>query len=581
MRSSIRASAQLLGRYAGPHRWHMAGLGICLLAATGLQLLAPQVMRRVIDTASAHGETTEVSWLILAFFAVALSHQVVNTAATYLGENVAWKATNQLRTDLIRHCLRLDLSFHSRRMPGELIERIDGDSGALANLFSRFLLLILGSLLFIVGVLTVLFLQDWRAGAAAAGYVFVSLFILGRFRRSLGPLWGEARKANGELYGFLEERIVGADTIRTNGAIPHTLHRFEELTRQAYRRFLKAGLFSTISANLGMLSFYAGTAAMMAVAALLYQQGQLSLGMAYLFVHYTMMLNWPLETITRQLNDLNQASASVGRVQELLREEVRVTDGPGVHLPSGPLAVEFDGVSFAYDADRPVLDHVTLRLQPGTVLGLLGRTGSGKSTLTRLLARLCLPGSGTVRLGGADIRDARSEDLAPRVGLVTQRVHLFHGTLRDNLTLFDPSIPDERIVGALRDLGLGAWYDSLPDGLEAVLAPSGGGLSAGEAQLLAFTRIFLKDPGLIILDEPTSRLDPATEALVQRAVERLLRGRTAIVIAHRLATVRRVDEVLIMENGRVKEHGRRDELLGDPGSEFNRMLQAGLEEAIA
>ena len=346
-------------------------------------------------------------------------------------------------------------------------------------------------------------------------------------------------------------------------------------------RSLKAGLFSTISANLGMLSFYAGTAAMMAVAAVLYQQGQLTLGMAYLFVHYTMMLNWPLETITRQLNDLNQASASVGRVQELLREEVRVTDGPGINLPSGPLAVEFDGVSFAYDTDRPVLDNVTLRLRPGTVLGLLGRTGSGKSTLTRLLARLCLPDSGTVRLGGADLRDARSDDLAPRVGLVTQRVHLFHGTLRDNLTLFDAAVPDERVIGALRDLGLGAWYDSLPDGLETTLAPGGGGLSAGEAQLLAFTRIFLKDPGLVILDEPTSRLDPATEAMLQRAVERLLRGRTAIVIAHRLATVRRVDEILIMENGRIKEHGRRDELLLTPGSEFNRMLQAGLEEAIA
>jgi ATP-binding cassette subfamily B protein len=215
------------------------------------------------------------------------------------------------------------------------------------------------------------------------------------------------------------------------------------------------------------------------------------------------------------------------------------------------------------------------------VLGVLGRTGSGKTSMTRLLFRLYDPQEGAVCLNGVDLRDTQLSSIRGRVGMVTQDIHLFHASLRNNLTLFDRSIPDERIEEVLRDLGLETWYGSLPEGLDTVLGPGGGSLSAGEAQLLAFARIFLRDPGLVVLDEASSRLDPATERLIERAVDRLLRDRTGIIIAHRLATVQRADEIMVLEDGRVLEHGPRLALANDPRSHFSQLLRTGLEEVLA
>jgi ABC-type multidrug transport system fused ATPase/permease subunit len=228
-----------------------------------------------------------------------------------------------------------------------------------------------------------------------------------------------------------------------------------------------------------------------------------------------------------------------------------------------------------------VLDDISFSLTPGMKLGLLGRTGSGKTTLTRLLFRFYDPAQGTIRLDDRPLPELSVAALRRSVGLVTQEIQLFHASVRDNLTLFDPTVPDELILQTLQTLGLWDWYQTLPHGLDTKLAPGGSGLSAGQAQLLAFVRVFLKNPGLVILDEASSRLDPATERLLEQAVNRLLEGRTAIIIAHRLATVQRVDQIMILQNGQCLEYGRREELARDIDSHFAGLLQTGLEEALA
>jgi ABC-type multidrug transport system fused ATPase/permease subunit len=272
----------------------------------------------------------------------------------------------------------------------------------------------------------------------------------------------------------------------------------------------------------------------------------------------------------------------------------------------GALAVRFEGVSFGYEPEKArtngesnadeaplepppkemVLHDVSFHLPPGTVLGLLGRTGSGKTTLCRLLFRLYDPDQGAIRFAcdgapGDDIRALSLHELRGKVGIVTQEIQLFQASVRDNLTLFDPSIPDTRIEAAIEALGMTGWLTALPEGLDAELASGGKGLSAGEAQLLALTRIFLQDPGLVVLDEASSRLDPATEAMLEYAIDALLEGRTAIVIAHRLRTVQRADEILILEDGAISEHGPRVDLARDPTSRFYSLLQTGLEEVLA
>jgi ABC-type multidrug transport system fused ATPase/permease subunit len=233
-----------------------------------------------------------------------------------------------------------------------------------------------------------------------------------------------------------------------------------------------------------------------------------------------------------------------------------------------------------------VLRQIDLSLPPEAVLGLLGRTGSGKTTLIRLLARLYDPTQGVIRLEGKPLPELSLAGLRQGVGVVTQEIQLFDASLRDNLTLFDPSISDERILQALEMLGLGGWYRGLPQGLEAKIQPNSGaagaaaGLSAGEAQLLAFVRVFLRDPGLVILDEASSRLDPATERRLEKAIDQLLRGRTAIIIAHRLDTVQRADTIMILDDGRQIEFGTREALIQDASSHYSRLLKTGLQEAL-
>ncbi|MCP4427509.1 MAG: ATP-binding cassette domain-containing protein, partial [Chloroflexi bacterium] len=243
------------------------------------------------------------------------------------------------------------------------------------------------------------------------------------------------------------------------------------------------------------------------------------------------------------------------------------------------LSVQFDGVSFHYDDDETdVLADVRFALEPGRILGLLGRTGSGKTTITRLLFRFYDPTVGAIRLGNSnlvDLRHTTQVELRRRIGMVTQDVELFHASVRDNLTLFDDSIDDVEILAALTELGLRDWLDELPHGLETRLEASDS-LSSGEAQLLALGRVFLADPGLVILDEASSRLDPATEALLEQAIDKLLAGRTAIIIAHRLGTVQRADEIMILGNGRILEHDERTILAANPESQFYGLLQTGL-----
>jgi len=220
-------------------------------------------------------------------------------------------------------------------------------------------------------------------------------------------------------------------------------------------------------------------------------------------------------------------------------------------------------------------------LPPGQVLGLLGRTGSGKTTLTRLLYRLYDPTRGAIKLNGVDVRQPRLAHLRQHIGVVTQDVQLFRASVRDNLTFFERQIPDEEILRVIQELGLWAWYAALPHGLDTFLTTGGEGLSAGEGQLLAFARVFLKNPGLVILDEASARLDPATEQHIERAVSKLLAGRTGIIVAHRLGTVQRADHIMVLEGGQVAEHGPRAALAADPHSRFYRLLQTGLEEVLA
>jgi ABC-type multidrug transport system fused ATPase/permease subunit len=566
--------SKLLGHYLRPQWRTTVLMAVLLLVSIGLQLVVPQILRFFIDTAEAGGSLESLSWAAFLFLGIAVSTQLLSAAATYYAADVGWTATNAMREDLARHCLGLDMSFHTSRTPGELIERIDGDVTALSNFFSQFSVRVLGGALMLAGILVILWLESTAVGIALTLFtltVFVALFLT---RNVAVAATKDERETSAQLFGFVEERLAGLDDLRANGGGDYAMQSFTRVAREFFYKGRRAWMKRSSIWMLSYGLFTIGDLITLGAAIYLYQQGSITLGTAYLFFTYMLMLEAPIEQITQQMQELQKAGAGIGRVDELFAIKSELPRGKDVALPKGALPLSFERLGFAY-GDKRILEDVTFRLGSGKVLGLLGRTGSGKTTMTRLIFRLYDPTTGSVKLGGVDTRDAAPESLRERVGMVTQEVQLFHAPVRDNLTFFGGDVPDARIEAVLRDLGLGGWLDGLEDGLNTMLAASGGGLSAGQAQLLAFARVFLKDPGLVILDEPSSRLDPATEQLLERAVDKLLQGRTAIIIAHRLETIKRADDILVLKDGRILEHGSRAALVRDKDSHFARLLRAG------
>jgi ATP-binding cassette subfamily B protein len=571
------------GLLAGLVRGRIAqilGLGALLVVTSAVPLAGPQLMRVFIDEAVAGRPLSLLAAIAGGYVAVSFAQQTLRVVVAHVSTHLTWVATNALREDVTRHIIELDLSFHERHSPGELIERADGDITALASFASSFLVQVVGSSLTLFGVLVVVFVEDWRVGLGLTVFAAVAGVTIARLRHSAVPMAVDQRAASAAMFGELEERLGGAEDLRANAGGAFAVRRFQCALERLVRTSRRASVASRTNWVITLAVFAAGGVLSLLAGTVLFQAGAISLGTVYLLFRYTDLLRGPLEAISGQLPKIQEAIAGTRQVRQLLAERSAVRDDGRSALPPGPLSVELDGVDFAYPNGNNVLAGLSLAVKPGAVLGVVGRTGSGKTTLTRILLRLLEPTVGAVRIAGTDVRDVGIEDLRTRVALVTQDVQLFEASLRDNLTLFGAHrADDDEMVGILDDLGLGPWYRALPSGLDTLLGPGGAGVSAGEAQLVAFARVFLRNPGLVVLDEATSRLDRASEARIEQAIDRLLVGRTAILIAHRLGTLDRADQILVLEQGRIVEHGPRRTLVDDSGSRFSGLLAAASEIA--
>ncbi|MFC7621714.1 ABC transporter ATP-binding protein [Microlunatus sp. GCM10028923] len=571
----------LIGVLAQDRPGRLAGLGLLIMISAGAPLVGPQVVRLFIDAAITGASVSMLGLLAAGYLAAALAQQALSLAAGMASSRVALGAADALRERVTAHVLDLDLSFHDGQTPGELIERTDGDAGALSAFLSSFLVQVVGNVITLLGVLTLVLLDDGRIGLAMLAFVIIAAVVIMKLRHLAVPSAIEQRAASADLVGVIEEGLRGTEDLRANAGGGYQLGRF----RAAQARLLEAGLRSaTASRTTWMITggvFAAGTVLSLLGGALLYQAGMISLGVVYLLFRYTSLLRDPLDAIAEQQQLAQQAIAGFARIGELLALRPAIRSGGRTTLPTGPLALRLDRVHFAYPGRGRVLHGLDLELEPGSVLGLVGHTGAGKTTLARLLVRLQDPTGGTIRVGGVELGTVSLADLRRRITLVTQDVQLFQATVRENLTLFGSHPARERtMIDILGDLGLEPWLRSLPAGLDSRLEPGGAGVSAGEAQLIAFARAFLRDPGLVIMDEATSRLDPVTELRIERAVDRLLAERSAVVIAHRLSTLERADQIAVLDAGRIVEYGERRSLVAAPAGRFVGLLRTAADGVL-
>ncbi|MBM5826573.1 MAG: ABC transporter ATP-binding protein [Cyanobacteria bacterium M_surface_7_m2_040] len=485
---------------------------------------------------------------------------------------VGQRLTARIRDDLFAHAMALSLRFHDRTPVGKLLTRLTSDVDALAEVFGSGAVGVLADLVTLAVIAATMITIEWRLGL---------LLLISQVPVTLGILWLQKRyrKANyrvreelSQLNADLQENLQGLEVVQMFRRERLNSERFA-VTTGAYRKAVAGTILydSAISAFIEWVALVA-VAVVLALGGSMVSAGAMGLGTLTTFILYSQRLFDPLRQLAERFTQIQGGMTAVERIGELFEEPIEIADRPAIATApvsrpgamataadGAPADVIFDDVSFAYRPDEPILEHLSMRIAPGEHVALVGPTGSGKTTVIRLLCRLYEPQQGRILLDGVDIRDLSQATLRQKLGVVLQDTFLFSGTVADNLRL-DVAIDRDQLEQTCLDLGLNPLIKRLPDGLASQLRERGGNLSSGERQLLAVARVAIRNPSVLVMDEATAFMDPATEATLQRDLGNVLQGRTAIVIAHRLATVEAADRILVLQRGRLVEQGSHQEL---------------------
>ena len=526
--------------------------------------------------------TQAIHCLIGLMFGAVLLRLMLQGSQTFLVQSLGQRLTARLRVDLFRHALDLSLRFHDRTPVGKLLTRLTSDVDALAEVFGSGAIGVLADLVTLVVIASLMLSIEWRLGllllALQLPLTLTVIVLQQRYRRSNYRVREELSQLNADL----QENLQGLEVVQMFRRERHNSEHFGQ-TSSRYRQAVNGTIFydSTISALLEWVAL-AAVALVLAVGGSLVTAGAMGLGVLTTFILYSQRLFDPLRQLAERFTQIQGGLTAVERIGELLDEPQDIVERAQpqplpLHLGRRQGEVVFEDVCFAYRPDEPILQHLNLRISPGEHVALVGPTGSGKSTVIRLLCRLYEPQQGRILLDGVDIRDLSISTLRERLGVVLQDTFLFSGSVADNLML-DRKRPRAELERLTQELGLTPLMERLPQGLDTPLRERGGNLSSGERQLLSVARVALRDPAVLVMDEATAFMDPSTEATLQHDLDRLLSQRTAIVIAHRLATVEASDRICVLKRGTLVEQGTHQELrrLGGLYAQLAELQERGL-----
>jgi ATP-binding cassette, subfamily B, bacterial len=555
-----------LYRLLSPWRRQLLLTGAAVIVSTGASLVPPWVAAKAIDDGIVKKDVGALDVALIVLVVAVVLYAITSALETYSSAWIAQRALASLRSRIFGHLQVLSPGFYDRSQTGDLVSRVTNDVEQLENLVAGSLSAMAGSLLALVGTLIAMFLLDVEL-ALVALWVFPATFaamaVWNHFAR---PLFRRTRDTIGAVSAYLQESLGGIKVVRAFGQESRHRKRFGELNArdgEAQMATKTVGLGLTVV--MGLLPAL-GITAILVYGGIQVSDGDKAVGVVVAFIAYFQRLFSPLAQLTNLAALYTQGGAALDKINALLDEEPAIRDRPGAtELARGPGEVRLDGVSFSYDGKRTVLDDVDVTFAAGKVTAIVGQNGAGKSTLVSLISRFYDPDHGAVAIDGHDIRDVTLASLRRNVSFSLQDTSLISGSVRDNMLLAKPDASDDEIERTLADLGGLDIVRSLPDGLDTDVGESGGVLSSGQRQVIALARTVMANPSIFILDEFTSGLDVLTEARLLEALDRILSGRTRIVIAHRLGMVRRADHIVVMEAGRVVEEGDHDSLMQQDG----------------
>ena len=562
---NLRVVMRLL-TYVRPHWSRMTITFVGMLIASGLSLAAPYLVKVAIDQFITRGDMTGLTRIALLMVGTFLGIYLASSAQQYLLSWVGQKVLADLRAQLFRHLQNLPLGYHDTHIVGVTISRVINDVAVINELLSQGLITLVGDTLMLVGIVVVMLGMSPRLALLTFSVLPLIMLATYLFARRAQVAFRQTRARIAAVVGDLAENISGMRVIQAFAQESASQERFDAVNRANRDTYIAAMSLSFVFLPsvefLGMLAM----AIVLWFGGLAVARGELTLGVVVAFLAYVTRFFQPIQELSQLYTTMQAAMAGGERVLDLLDTPPEVADRPdAIEMPPIVGQVELRDVSFSYRDEVPVLHHVNLVIQPGQTVALVGPTGAGKTSIANLIARFYDVTDGAVLIDGIDVRMVQQRSLRQQMGLVPQDPFLFSGTIADNIRFGRPDAPDEAVKEAARLANAHDFIVALPDGYDTEIWEGGVNLSMGQRQLICIARAVLANPRILILDEATASVDTVTEVLIQEALQRLLAGRTAIVIAHRLSTVRNADLICVVQDGRIVERGRHEELLAKGG----------------
>ena len=565
-----------LFKFVQPYKIRFGFLVFLTISLGILAPVRPLIIQIILDQHVAFGNYSGMVTMIIVLIGILFLQAIVQYLHTFLSGWLGQYIIRDIRIKLFTHLVRLRLKFFDRTPIGRLVTRTISDIETLADVFSQGLAAMMGDLLQLIFILVIMFYSDWKLALICLCTLPILLISTYIFKEKIKVAFNDVRNAVSNLNSFVQEHITGMSIVQIFGSEGREFKKFEDINRDHKRANLKSVMYYSVyypvaeiisAAGIGLLVWYGAKGVINEAVT------GITIGKMIAFIMYIQMFFRPIRMIADRFNTLQLGIVSSSRIMKLLDNEEHIPND-GNHAPESiDGSVTFKNVWFAYDESEYVLKNISFDLKPGETLALVGATGAGKSSIINLLNRFYDINRGEIKVDGTNIADYELDSLRSNIGVVLQDVFLFSDSILENITLGDFEITEEEVLHAAELVGAKNFIEKLPGGLAYNVMERGATLSVGQRQLISFVRAMIYDPKILVLDEATSSVDTETEELIQQAINKLMKGRTSIVIAHRLSTVQRADKIIVLDKGEIKEIGNHEDLLAKDGlyTQLHRM----------